>query len=168
LDNESLTGAEVGDALIAARVDLKAKKPSAEVIAHAWLLTQPGVKFVARAHATAVSQILCSPRAGDFSRRRMFPTEVFCCGPASVLVPYAPPGLKLARAIRAGTEAFLQQWQKPPQVILIQNQGIITLGPTWQSVLAAMLMAEKAARIFLGATALGGPVFLSPEEVAAL
>ncbi len=29
-----------------------------------------------------------------------------------------------------------------------------------------MLMAQKAASIFLGASALGGPRFLSPEQVA--
>ena len=48
----------------------------------------------------------------------------------------------------------------------MQNHGIITLGGTWQSVLAAMLMAEKAARVFVGAAALGGPVFFSEENIA--
>jgi len=48
----------------------------------------------------------------------------------------------------------------------MQNHGIITLGGTWQSVLAAMLMAEKAAKIFVGAAQLGGPIFLSEENIA--
>jgi ribulose-5-phosphate 4-epimerase/fuculose-1-phosphate aldolase len=56
--------------------------------------------------------------------------------------------------------------QQQPRVILIQNHGIITLGGTWQSVLAAMLMAEKAAKVFVGAAQLGGPIFLSEETVA--
>jgi len=32
-------------------------------------------------------------------------------------------------------------------------------------VLAAMLMAEKAAKVFVGAAALGGPVFMTAEHV---
>jgi hypothetical protein len=32
-------------------------------------------------------------------------------------------------------------------------------------VLAALLMAEKTAAIWTGAAALGGPIFLSPENV---
>jgi ribulose-5-phosphate 4-epimerase/fuculose-1-phosphate aldolase len=50
-------------------------------------------------------------------------------------------------------------------VILIQNHGIITVGRTPESVLAAMLMAEKAATIWLGAACLGGPTFMSPADV---
>ena len=93
-----------------------------------------------------------------------FPDEIVCCGPASVFVPYTDPGLKLAQAIRRETEAFIQKQQRQPRVILMQNHGIITLGGTWQSVLSAMLMAEKAAKIFVGAAALGGPVFLLRRE----
>ena len=96
----------------------------------------------------------------------MFPDEIVCCGSASVFVPYTDPGLKLAQAIRRETEAFIQKHQRQPRVILMQNHGIITLGATWQSVLSAMLMAEKAAKIFVGAAALGGPVFFSAENIA--
>jgi ribulose-5-phosphate 4-epimerase/fuculose-1-phosphate aldolase len=48
----------------------------------------------------------------------------------------------------------------------MQNHGTIALGASWQAVLTAMLMAEKAAKIFVGAAALGGPVFFSKENVA--
>jgi len=95
----------------------------------------------------------------------MFPDEVVCCGPASVFVPYTDPGLKLAQAIRRETEAFIRGRERPPRVILMQNHGLITLGATWQSVLSAMLMAEKAAKIFMGAAALGGTVFISNENI---
>jgi len=166
LDQESLTDQQVDDALLAARADSKAKKPSVEAVFHAWLLSLPGVKFVGHTHATSVNQILCSPRARDFGEHRMFPDEVVCCGPASVFVPFTDPGVKLAQAIRRETEAYIQQRQRPPRVILMQNHGLITLGGTWQSVLSAMLMAEKAARIFVGAAALGGPVFFSSENIA--
>jgi len=166
LEKESLTDAQVDDALLAARVDPQAKKPSVEAVFHAWTLSLPGVKFAGHTHATTVNQILCSPRSRDFAGHRMVPDEIVCCGPASVFVPYTDPGLKLAQAIRRETEAFIQKQQRQPRVILMQNHGLITLGGAWQSVLSSMLMAEKAAKIFMGAAALGGPVFLSGENIA--
>jgi rhamnose utilization protein RhaD (predicted bifunctional aldolase and dehydrogenase) len=148
-----------------AMTDQKAKKPSVEAVFHAWLLSLPGIKFVGHGHATTALQILCSPRARDFAERRMFPDEIVCCNIASVLVPYTDPGLKLAQTIRRETEAFIRKHQRQPRVILMQNHGVITLGATWQSVLAAMLIAEKAAKVFAGAAKLGGPVFFSEENV---
>jgi rhamnose utilization protein RhaD (predicted bifunctional aldolase and dehydrogenase) len=166
LEKESLTDQQVDDALLAARVDPKAKKPSVEAVFHAWTLSLPGVKFAGHTHATTVNQILCSPRSRDFGEHRMVPDEIVCCGPASVFVPFTDPGLKLAQAIRRETEAFVQKQQCQPRVILMQNHGLITLGGTWQSVLSSTLMAEKAAKIFMGAAALGGPVFFSRENIA--
>ena len=165
LEKKSMTDKEIDDALLASRVNPKAKKPSVEAVFHAWLLTLPGINFVGHAHATAVNQVLCSPRARDFATNRMFPDEIVCCSVASVLVPYTDPGLQLAQAIRHETEAFIQKIGFQPRVILIQNHGTITLGPSWQSVLTAMLMAEKAAKIFVGAAAIGGPVFFSKHNV---
>jgi rhamnose utilization protein RhaD (predicted bifunctional aldolase and dehydrogenase) len=113
----------------------------------------------------SANQILCSPRAGDFAVKRLFPDEIVCCGAVSVLVPYTDPGLKLAQVIRRNTESFIRTHSRPPRLILLQNHGIITLGPNPQSVLSAMLMAEKAAVIFVGAAALGGPACLSEADV---
>ena len=50
-------------------------------------------------------------------------------------------------------------------MVLLESHGLITLGRTTDAVLAAMLMAEKAAGIWLGAAALGGPVFLKSGQV---
>ncbi len=80
-------------------------------------------------------------------------------------MPYTDPGLKLAQAIQTQTQAFIKKHQRQPRVILMQNHGVITLGATWQSVLASMLIAEKAAKVFVGAALLGGPVFFSEENV---
>lgn len=165
LEKDKLSDQQVDDALLAARVDPKAKKPSVEAVFHAYLLSLPGIKFIGHTHATAVNQILCSPRARDFAEHRMFPDEIVCCSVASIYVPYTDPGLKLSQAIRRQTEAFLQKLPHQPRVILMQNHGVIALGATWQAVLSAMLMAEKAAKIFVGAAALGGPVFFSEENV---
>jgi len=165
LEKDNLTDQQVDDALLAARVDSKAKKPSVEAVFHASLLSLPGIKFIGHAHATTVNQILCSTRARDFADHRMFPDEIVCCGTASVFIPYTDPGLRLAKTIRHQTDEFIKKHQRQPRVILMENHGIITLGGTWQSVLSAMLMAEKAAKIFVGAAALGGPVFFSPRNV---
>ena len=153
--------------LLESRVDAGAKKPSVEAVFHAYLLTLPGVLFVGHTHPVAVNQVLCSTHAREFARRRMFPDEIVCCGVESVLVPYTDPGVKLARAIQVAVARHMTRHPSPPRVILMENHGLITLGPTAASVLAATLMAVKAAEIFQGAAALSGrPRFLSPAQVA--
>jgi len=167
LDSQAMGDAEVEAALLASRTAGEAaRKPSVEAMFHAWLLTLPGVHFVGHTHPVAVNAILCSERAGEFAARRLFPDEIVCCGPASVLVPYVDPGLKLAQAIRRAVLDFIQTHAQPPRVILLENHGLIALGATGPAVLATSLMATKAAETFLGAAALGGPRFLSAEQVA--
>lgn len=152
-------------ALLAARVDASARKPSVEAMFHAWLLTLPGVAFVGHTHPVAVNSVLCSPHARAFARRRLFPDEIVCCGPESVLVPYTDPGLLLARAIRTQVERFRRRAGLVPRVILLENHGLIALGATPAAVLATTLMTVKAAEITLGASALGGPRYLTPRDV---
>jgi rhamnose utilization protein RhaD (predicted bifunctional aldolase and dehydrogenase) len=166
LDRTDASDAEVDAALLAARVDAKAKKPSVEAIFHAWLLTLPGVEFVGHTHPVSVNGVLCSRLARTFAARRLFPDEIVCCGEASVFVPYTDPGLKLAQAIRRETEKFQRKHGQVPRVILLQNHGLIALGPSPAAVLAATLMADKAARILLGAGAVGEPRFLTSKQVA--
>jgi rhamnose utilization protein RhaD (predicted bifunctional aldolase and dehydrogenase) len=165
LEKKTVTDEKLNQILLGARVQGQGKKPSIEVLFHAWLLTLPGVQYVGHCHSLTANQILCSPRARDFAERRLFPDEVVYCGPASVFVPYADPGLVLAREIRDRTNTFLQQQGDSPRLILLQNHGIIALGPTIAAVLACIFMAAKAAAIFMGAAALGGPNFLTPQHV---
>jgi ribulose-5-phosphate 4-epimerase/fuculose-1-phosphate aldolase len=47
----------------------------------------------------------------------------------------------------------------------LQNHGLITLGKSPAAVKAAMMMAHKSAEIFVGAAALGGPIFMSDADV---
>lgn len=155
-------------ALLAARVDPEAKRPSIEALFHAWLLTLDGIDFVGHVHPVACNQWLCSPRARELADERVFPDEVVCCGPASVFIPYSDPGLPLALAIRERTRSFINTYCTVPRLILLESHGVIALGSTPQAVLGAMLMVEKAAMIRIGAAALGGPVFLSIEQVASL
>jgi len=165
LDETNLADAEIDAALLAARVDAGAKKPSVEALFHAYFLSLPGIEFAGHTHAPAVNGILCSPRAREFAEKRVFPDEIVCCDVASVFVPYTDPGLKLAQAVRRETEVFIQNHGRPPRVVLLENHGIITLGRTVEAVLAAMFMAEKAATIWVNASGLGGPTFLTPETV---
>jgi rhamnose utilization protein RhaD (predicted bifunctional aldolase and dehydrogenase) len=143
-------------ALFNSRVDPRDKKPSVEALFHAYLLTLDGVSYVGHTHAVAVNRILCSPRAREFAEKRIFPDEIVCCGASSVFVPYTDPGLSLAEEIKIRTTEFLKEYAVPPRVILIQNP---------EAVVAAMLMAEKSAEIWAGASVLGGPVFLSQQHV---
>jgi len=165
LDRKAISDSEVQDGLMSARVSAEAKKPSVEAAFHAWLLSLENIQYVGHCHPVAANQVLCSPRARDFAERRLFPDEVVCCGGASVFVPYTDPGVPLAREIKERVLLFIKQSGVVPRLILLQNHGIIAVGPTPESVLSCILMASKAAEIFVGAAALGGPNFMSANDI---
>ena len=166
LQRDDLSDKEVDDELFACRVDASAKKPSVEALFHAYLLSLPDINYVGHTHPVHVNQILCSPRGREFAAKKIFPDDMVCCGPASVFVSYTDPGLRLSQIIRRETTQFIQDLGITPRVILLENHGIITIGRSPDAVKAAMFMAEKAAKIFTGAAALGGPQFLSAENVS--
>jgi len=166
LDRKAMTDAAIDHALFASRVDPQSRKPSVEAMFHAWLLTLPGVNFVGHTHPVAVNKILCTKQARAFAAKRLCPDEIVCCGTEFVLVPYIDPGLKLAQGIRAAVKAYIRRLSLPPRVILLENHGLIALGATPEAVLAATLMANKAAEIFAGAVTLGGARFLSSAVAA--
>lgn len=165
LDRRPVADEELDEVLMAARVNGEGKRPSIETLFHAWLLTLREVNFVGHCHPLTANQVLCSPRARDFAERRLFPDEVVCCGAQSVFIPYADPGLPLAREIVERTRSFIEREACVPRLILLQNHGVIALGSSPQAVLATLLMATKAAAIFMGAAAMGGPNFLNPQHV---
>ena len=164
LDLPSATDVEVDQALLASRLEPADKKPSIEALFHAYLLTLPHVNCVGHVHAIAVNQILCSPRAREFAEKRACPDEIVMCGIESVFVPYAEPGLELSQAIRREVVSFVKRTGRDPKIILLQNHGIIAVGSSSKAVLGSLLMAEKAAEIFIGAAVLGGPVFLTAAQ----
>jgi rhamnose utilization protein RhaD (predicted bifunctional aldolase and dehydrogenase) len=168
LEQRKSADTAVDDALLNSRVVASALKPSVEAMFHAWLLTLPGVNFVGHTHPIAVNSLLCSSSAiaAKFAERRIFPDEVVCCGPESVLVPYCDPGLKLAQSIRIHVERYRKRSGLVPRIVLLENHGLIALGATSKAVLAATLMAVKSAEITLGSIAAGGPRYLSPQDVA--
>jgi len=168
LKTDGMTDAEVEKALLDSRVDPSQPKPSVEAVFHAYFLSLPGIDVVGHTHPVAVNAILCAGDAASkrFANERRFPDEIVCCGAKSVLVPYVDPGTILAQKIRDETNAFIDAENRPPRIILLQNHGLIAIGATTGSVLAATLMAEKTAQIFLGAAQAGEPVGLTPQNVA--
>ncbi len=162
---QNLDDAATHKALLAARVDVHANKPSVETTFHAWLLRQEGVNFVGHTHSIEVNKILCSDKAELFAAQRLFPDEIVCCGPRSLLVEYVDPGTLLAFAIREGWNNFVAENGFAPRLILLKNHGMIAVGASAGAVLATTFMARKAAEIFNGAFANGGVVFMPPQEV---
>ena len=162
---KDLADEEIERLLLEVRTDPDALKPSVESLFHAWLLTLPGIRIIGHVHAIAVNQVLCSPRKRDFAVRRVIPDQVVYCGVESVLIPYVDPGFTLARHMAREVETFRKRTGVLPKIILLENHGIIALGAQHTEVIAALAMAEKAARIFVGAATLGGPVFMDEFEV---
>jgi rhamnose utilization protein RhaD (predicted bifunctional aldolase and dehydrogenase) len=167
LDAGDLSDAGVRAGLEAARMDPGASaRPSVETVLHALALQLEGVSFVGHTHPTPVNAILCSGKAAEAIAGRLFPDEIVYCGPAPVYVPYTDPGLPLARKVRALIGEYLDGYGEVPKVILMQNHGLIALGKSAQEVENITAMYVKTARVLLGAYALGGPHFLSPQAAA--
>jgi rhamnose utilization protein RhaD (predicted bifunctional aldolase and dehydrogenase) len=153
-------------ALDAAKVDpTVAQRPSVETVLHALALAEAGASFVGHTHPVAVNAVACSVGAGQALSGRLFPDEIVVCGPAPLYIPYANPGLALARAVREGFRRYRAEWGQPPRVVVMQNHGLIALGSTAEEVDSLTAMTVKVCRILAGTYAFGGPRFLSPEEV---
>jgi rhamnose utilization protein RhaD (predicted bifunctional aldolase and dehydrogenase) len=144
------------------------KPASIETMMHALALELPGVRVVGHTHPTAVNALLCSERAADLVAGSLFPDQVVVCGAHALLVPYAEPGLPLARAVRRGLVEYLDEHGTPPRLIHLANHGIVALGESSAQVLAVTTMAVKAARVLSGVLAVGSPTYLDPDSVRRL
>jgi rhamnose utilization protein RhaD (predicted bifunctional aldolase and dehydrogenase) len=166
LEAGTLTDDEVKAGLEAARTDPQAvRRPSVETVLHALALQLEGVNFIGHTHPTMVNAVLCSGCVEQALAGRLFPDEIVYCGPAPVYIPYTDPGLPLARAVRQAIRDYVFEWDQNPKVILMQNHGLIALGKTAAEVKNITAMAVKTARVLIGAYALGGPHFMTPEAV---
>jgi rhamnose utilization protein RhaD (predicted bifunctional aldolase and dehydrogenase) len=165
LDGPELTDAEIKARLGAARVDQTSRWPSIETVFHAYLLTLPGVNFVAHTHPTAVNIILCSNAAQEIIESRIFPDEIVYCGIRPILMPYVDPGVKLARTVKQTVVDFMETEGVTPKVILMRNHGFIALGETAADAEAITAMWVKTARVLAGAYTLGGVHYFSDDNV---
>ena len=159
--------AETKDLLLGACVGDTGRMPSVETLLHAYLLTLPGIEFVGHTHVTSINGLLCCREGWDAmqSGGRLFPDEIVVCGVAPCCVPYVDPGLPLARALRDQVIAYIEKYEAAPKTIYLRNHGFIALGKSAQEVRNITMMADKAARVLLGALACGTPTYLSPENV---
>jgi len=149
-----------------AQIELSHKKPSIEVLFHAWIMKHfPEINYIAHTHPPKTTQILCSPAVHEFAINRWFPDQIVRNGVISCLVPYAPPGARLLANVEEHVGAFVDVHGYFPKLVLLENHGIITASPYQKDCAAATLMCEKSAEIFIGAKLLGGVNFLPEEEI---
>ena len=139
--------------------------PSVETFFHAFFLSLPDINFVGHTHPTAVNAILCSKGAREAVSGRLFPDEIVCCGPAVCFVEYTDPGIPLARLIRTRVLEFHEEHGEWPKTVLMQNHGLIALGKSVRDVQTVTSMYVKTARVLLGTCAIGGPNFLTLDNV---
>ena len=167
LDGPDLSDDEIKQALIESKVDPDfPAHPSVETAVHAACLSLEGVNFVGHTHPTAVNMITCSVGFEAAFAGRLFPDEIVLCGPAPVLIPYTDPGLSLARAVRERIDAYIDEYGELPKVMHLQNHGLFVLAATAQQVENITAMMVKTARVLVGTYALGGPHFMTPDNVA--
>jgi rhamnose utilization protein RhaD (predicted bifunctional aldolase and dehydrogenase) len=165
LDNQQLSDAEIETGLKSALADKSMKKPSVETFLHAICLFEIGVDWVAHTHPISAMSILCSTAGADPFKQHIFPDEIVVCGQAPVVIPYIDPGLPLARYIRNELKRYLDAHGEPPKLMLMENHGIVALGMQPADVLNISLMADKWSRTILGTYTMGGPKYLSQEQV---
>lgn len=162
--NTSATDREVREALdTAVMVGEEGRSPSTEAFVHAVLFQREGVRYALHTHPTAIIAVSCLADAEEFCGGRLFPDHVVMCGVSTCFVPYVPPGLPLARALRTALERASGSHQI--KTAIFQNHGLLTWGATPAEALGATDMMVKAARAFLSARTAGSVRWLSPEEV---
>lgn len=165
-ERDHLDDQDVRSLLIQAKKDRATKTmPSLETFLHAYLLSLPDIRFVGHTHPTAVNTILCSMKSSDVIKGTLFPEQIVFSGSAPCYVEYADPGISLAKKLRLRVEEFIDQQKMVPKVILMENHGLIACGRTIQEVEMSTLMYVKTARVLVGTYGLGGPRFLTPEQV---
>lgn len=165
LDNKSMDDEAVGKALMDVLVDPSHRRPSVETFLHALCIEEAGAKWIAHTHAISVNAILCSKLGAEPFRGHLFPDGIVVCGPKVAVVPYVDPGLPLAQAVRDELRRFQDEFGFPPKLLLMENHGLVGLGQSAQEALNINLMADKWAKTIIGSYTLGGPNFLSPENV---
>ena len=149
-----------------ARVDpTVSARPSVETVLHGALYQITDAKFIGHAHCVYPNMILCSKNARDITKHLM-PDEIVVCGIESVFVPYTDPGVPLAREVVARVKEVIERHGEMPRTIYLQNHGVFALGQSPKQVENVMAMAVKHAKILGMTYTVGGPNFLSEQDIA--
>ncbi|HEY8635631.1 MAG TPA: class II aldolase/adducin family protein [Candidatus Limnocylindrales bacterium] len=132
----------VGEA--ARRSAADGRRPSVELLFHALLPES----IVLHTHPTTVNTLTCSAGGGELAAQIL--------GERALWIPYADPGMPLARLIRDERSAYEgRTGRRAPRAILLQNHGLIVSGDTANEI--EELSHEIAARI--AEHAAGRPAF---------
>lgn len=140
-------------------------EPSIETPLHAICLGLPGVAFVGHTHPVAINALVCSQGFEQVLSQRIYPDQVIACGPRSLQVPFAEPGMALGKALQQSLSNYLERWGEPPKTIYLRNHGFVALGASADEVKGLTQMAIKAARILAGTAAFGGPAGMDSIDV---
>ena len=152
--------------LKAALVDpSETRRPSVETMLHAILLRYPEFRFIGHTHPTYTNMLLGSQKAEEAAAGRVCPDHVVVMAHKSVYVPYVDPGLVLAREIRDRVARYIDEEGVLPRAIMMQNHGMIAMGDSPRAVTNITDMAEKMSHVIVGTYAMGGPNFMSPDDV---
>jgi rhamnose utilization protein RhaD (predicted bifunctional aldolase and dehydrogenase) len=153
------------EALIGCRLRDDLPIPGAEAYFVANLFDHSECRLLAHVQPILINQILASPRARQFSDRRITPTEVCGCGVATAMVGYADPGAPLAKEIRHKVNLWRDRVHIEPKVVLLQNNGMVVIGGTPDEIIETIDKILRAAEVFVGASMLGGPQFLTVANI---
>lgn len=167
LDKRFIADAEIKDLLAKSKLAPEnLSRPSVETFMHAWLLALPNIHWVIHTHPEPVLSLVCLHGAEKWALEPLFPDEIVCCGPQICFVPYADPGLPLARMIALKTQEFLPTHGEFPKTFWLQNHGLVTIGKSMEDAKSATFMAVKAAKIRLSALQTSQPmIHLNSETV---
>jgi ribulose-5-phosphate 4-epimerase/fuculose-1-phosphate aldolase len=147
------------------RVEATAFVPGPDAFFVAELLVEGWPRFLVHLQPVLVNQILASPRARQFADRRVTLSETYGLGTAMPLVPYADPGPPLVQEIRNKVDLWRGRFRTVPRVILLQNNGVLVLGDSLEEISDLAERLVKAAEIFVGSSLLGGPQFLTIDNL---
>ena len=106
----------LADLLAARQPGYEDRRPSVESSLHD-LLPEP---FVVHTHPTLVNGLTCS-REGKAMAARLFGSRI-------LWVPSVNPGYTLAAAVRTAIEAYRRDHGRSPDILLLQNHGLIVSG----------------------------------------
>jgi rhamnose utilization protein RhaD (predicted bifunctional aldolase and dehydrogenase) len=139
--------------------------PSVEIFLHAVCLAEGGARWVGHTHTTSVNAILCSSLGAEPFLGHLFPDAIVVCGVAPAVIPYVDPGYMLGLVMRDELKRYQQAFSRQPKMVLMVNHGVVALGQTPTEVFNILLMADKWAKVLQGTYALGGPNYLTAQNV---
>lgn len=108
--------------LLASRSPGETKRPSVETLLHG-LLPQT---YVVHTHPAVVNGVTCAVRGREIIERLF--------GEEGIWLPFVDPGYLLAKAVRAGLEAFRARTGSNPACLFMQNHGLLVAGESPEEV----------------------------------